>query len=64
MFGCPDVKTAFVFAAINNNEAIKLKTINNARAKLFGNIYLKRNWLTILDGDLKTIFNLQYGNVL
>ena len=41
MFGCPDVKTAFVFAAINNNAAIKLKTINNARAKLFGKYIFK-----------------------
>lgn len=29
-----------------------------------GSTFLKQNWLTILAGDLKTIFNLQYGNVL
>lgn len=29
-----------------------------------GSTVLKQNWLTILAGDLKTIFNLQYGDVL
>ena len=29
-----------------------------------GSTFLKQKWLTILDGDLKVTFNLQYGKVL
>ena len=63
MFSCSCVKVAFCFAVINSVAAITLKTINDARAELLDSTSLKRKFLTILDGDLKTIFNLQHGKV-
>ena len=41
MFRCFDVKMVFCFAIINSFAAIKLKTINDARAEFFGEHILK-----------------------
>ena len=35
MFSCSDVKAEFCFALINSAAAIRIKTINNARAEFF-----------------------------
>ena len=53
----------FCFAVINSVAAITLKTIMPEQSFL-GGTSLKWPWLTILDGDLKMAYNLQYGKVL
>ena len=53
----------FCFAVINSVAAITLKTIMPEQSFL-GSTSLKWPWLTILDGDLKMAYNLQYGKVL
>ena len=55
---------AFCFAVIGRVAAITLKTISDARAEFLGSTFSKWKWLTILDGDLKITFNLQYGKVV